>query len=457
MKYEYMILCRCIIKKIIYNKKEKNKMQKVSLSASLNRWLFSTNAKDIAVLYFIFALFSGILGSLMSLVIRLELSAPGNQILGGNNQLFNVLVTAHAILMVFFLIMPVTMGFFGKKVNKYLYIKRNILTENKNEKKLNNYENLGHYLAGLIEGDGTILVQEDVDITLNRKYNPMISIAFHKKDKELAEYLCKELKIGKVYEKKGNYVLWVIAKIEDLYILVSIINGKFRTPKHEALVRLINWINNYIIENKTREWNLKNPLNVLNKNRLDNILSNIEILPVLGLDTSELNENGWLSGFTDADGNFSIILSVRKNNKSRVDLSYRLEIQQNLKKEVVLTSYKAIMLKIAKLFNTGIYVRVRNLKVVKSLEYKNYETYTVSVNSLINLKSVDEYFIKYPLLSSKYLDYKDWSYLLNLKLDNKYDNQELFKKGQKIRTNFNSTRKIVSLNHISENILKYNI
>jgi hypothetical protein len=60
-------------------------------------------------------------------------------------------------------------------------------------------------------------------------------------------------------------------------------------------------------------------------------------------------------------------------------------------------------------------------------------------------------------LSSKYLDYKDWSYLLNLKLDNKYDNQELFKKGQKIRTNFNSTRKIVSLNHISENILKYNI
>lgn len=88
-------------------------MQKVSLSASINRWLFSTNAKDIAMLYFIFALFSGVLGSLMSLVIRLELSAPGNQILGGNNQLFNVLVTAHAILMVFFLIMPVTMGFFG--------------------------------------------------------------------------------------------------------------------------------------------------------------------------------------------------------------------------------------------------------------------------------------------------------------------------------------------------------
>lgn len=79
----------------------------------LNRWLFSTNAKDIAVLYFIFSLFCGILGSFMSLVLRLELAAPGNQLLMGNHQLFNVIVTAHAVLMVFFLIMPVTMGFFG--------------------------------------------------------------------------------------------------------------------------------------------------------------------------------------------------------------------------------------------------------------------------------------------------------------------------------------------------------
>lgn len=65
----------------------------------VNRWLFSTNAKDIAVLYFIFSLFCGILGSFMSLVLRLELAAPGNQLLMGNHQLFNVIVTAHAVLM----------------------------------------------------------------------------------------------------------------------------------------------------------------------------------------------------------------------------------------------------------------------------------------------------------------------------------------------------------------------
>lgn len=73
----------------------------------------STNAKDIAVLYFLLSLFSGILGAVMSLVLRLELSAPGEQILMGNHHLFNVVATAHAVLMVFFLVMPATMGFFG--------------------------------------------------------------------------------------------------------------------------------------------------------------------------------------------------------------------------------------------------------------------------------------------------------------------------------------------------------
>lgn len=80
----------------------------------LQRWLYSTNAKDIAVLYFLLALFSGIAGTAMSLIIRLELAAPGQQYLHGNNQLFNVLVVGHAILMIFFIVMPALIGGFGK-------------------------------------------------------------------------------------------------------------------------------------------------------------------------------------------------------------------------------------------------------------------------------------------------------------------------------------------------------
>lgn len=79
----------------------------------VQRWLFSTNAKDIAVLYLVFAIFTGLIGSSMSLIIRLELAGPGAQVLYSNNQLFNVLVAAHAILMIFFLVMPGLLGSFG--------------------------------------------------------------------------------------------------------------------------------------------------------------------------------------------------------------------------------------------------------------------------------------------------------------------------------------------------------
>ncbi|EER36344.1 cytochrome oxidase subunit I (mitochondrion) [Histoplasma capsulatum var. duboisii H88] len=76
------------------------------------RWFLSSNAKDIGMLYLIFALFSGLIGTAFSVIIRLELSGPGVQYIG-DNQLYNSVITAHAILMIFFMVMPALIGGFG--------------------------------------------------------------------------------------------------------------------------------------------------------------------------------------------------------------------------------------------------------------------------------------------------------------------------------------------------------
>jgi cytochrome c oxidase subunit 1 len=77
------------------------------------RWVYSTNHKDIGTMYIIYGIVAGLISAAMSVWLRAELAEPGDQVFMGNYQLYNVVLTGHALLMVFFMIMPSLIGGFG--------------------------------------------------------------------------------------------------------------------------------------------------------------------------------------------------------------------------------------------------------------------------------------------------------------------------------------------------------
>jgi hypothetical protein len=158
---------------------------------------------------------------------------------------------------------------------------------------------LGYYLAGLIEADGSIIIPKN-----NSKITPTISISFNIQDKPLA--LCIKNRLGYGFLENieiKNAVRLVIRGRYNIMSLVSLINGKFRTPKIENLHKLINYINQNWLKVK------------------ENFIS------IKSVDTTILNDNSWLAGFSDGDGNLNINITwpdKAKNGYGQIRLTFEL-------------------------------------------------------------------------------------------------------------------------------------
>ena len=161
-------------------------------------------------------------------------------------------------------------------------------------------EKFSFYLAGLIEGDGTIIVPK-TEKTKNRLNYPFIQIIFHLKDLALALLIQKELKQGSLCRKKGvNAYVLTINSYQGLLDLINLINGKMRTPKLYSFNNLIDWYNK-----KYPELNIKK----------------------YDLDVSSLAQNFWLSGFLEADGHFQVTSSL-VGKYPRIECRFELSQRQ---------------------------------------------------------------------------------------------------------------------------------
>lgn len=326
--------------------------------------------------------------------------------------------------------MPALIGGFGKIAYNILLFKqiKFLHTIVGNKEDLNELRSkIGAYLAGLIEADGSIAVH-DINSKAKR-YRPKILIVFAVNDKPLAEKLVSITKAGIIYSKlNAGHILWQIQKTEDVIKIIHLINGFMRTPKIEALHRAIYWYNTYDNTN----------------------------LSCLDLDNSPIDSNAWLAGFTDGDGNFSISLVDRKKQgvitTKRVQTFFRIELRQQYHRDVPTnlggTSYFTILSKIASYLDVNLFSRVREK------DDKLFYAFMVISHNNKSHNKVINYFDRFPLYSSKYLAYKDWSILVkkNITRNSKSLSKEDIVEIEKIKSQFNSKRTTFDFSHLN-NIL----
>lgn len=305
--------------------------------------------------------------------------------------------------------------------NKNFYIQLITLLSNRNKfiKKLNNLfllhlrfysinnnsDNLSYYLAGLIEGDGHFNVPKFLYSDKVKTRIAGIEIIFALKDKPSAELLRNKFG-GNVYlDSKKRMVRWMIKDIKSVTKIVNLINGKLRTPKINGFYKMIDFLK----------------------------MKGVEI-EKLSLDTSPLNNNAWLAGFIDADGHFAI---KGFTSNIRTYLAIHFYISQR-KTDISGETLENIMEKIADFLFTKLSYRIF---------HKKYNQFVINTSNNKSNQILIDYLNTFPLLSSKYLDFKDWEKASNIFTQKLHRDPVQYEKIRLLKSNMNKNRILFSWFH----------
>ena len=224
-----------------------------------------------------------------------------------------------------------------KKVSVHEPIHSKPLTDNE----------FGHYLAGLIDGDGHF--SKTATAT-------QLVIVFNQLDASLAYFIKGRIGYGNIYKVKNKEaVILVVSKGEGICRVIELINGKIRSD---------------------------NKLNQINKNILSN--PRFKDLPLISKNKDSNLNNHWLAGFSDADASFQIKL-ISKNKRTEARLNYQIDQKEN-----------TLLILIKNFLGGNIGYR------------KSQDTYYYGSTSFGSAVKVINYFDQYHLLSSKHLNYLKW-------------------------------------------------
>jgi hypothetical protein len=262
-------------------------------------------------------------------------------------------------------------------------IEQALINFNKESQGFLNKDQLGYYLAGLLEGDGHLSVPALGNTTLNRVLNPRIIFTSHINNLGMYAYIQYELGgIGRFQISGNNTIRYVIGDIKGMLLFINLIHGKLRTLKNIRFNELIKFLN---------------------------LKYSLEITESL-LDTSYLLNNSWFTGFTEADGHFGIkIIESKPNSFTRkrsvssfASISLKFILDQRSFDRPNNSSMLTIMENIASFLSCKL-----NTYTIEH-KSKTRERLSISIAGINNLGFLVNYLNKYPLFGVKGKDFKHW-------------------------------------------------